>query len=38
VAFQASSEQKFVNFYADQYRALPAGLSNAEIYQALQSP
>ena len=38
VAFQASNEQKFVNFYVDQYRALPAGLSNAEIYQALQSP
>ena len=38
VAFQASSKQKFVNFYVDQYRALPAGLSNAEIYQALQSP
>jgi hypothetical protein len=38
VAFQASNEQKFVNFYVDQYRALPAGLSNVEIYQALQSP
>ena len=38
VAFQASSEQKFVNFYIDQYRALQSGLSNAEIYQALQSP
>ena len=38
VAFQASSEQKFVNFYIDQYRALQSGLSNAEIYRALQSP
>jgi len=38
VAFQASNEQKFVNFYIDQYRILPSGLSNAEIYQALQSP
>lgn len=38
IGFQVSSEQKFVNFYVDQYRALPAGLSNTEIYQALQSP
>ena len=38
IAFQINSEQKFVNFYIDQYRALPSGLSNAEIYQALQSP
>jgi len=38
VAFQANSEQKFLNFYVDQYRALPASLSNTEIYQALQSP
>lgn len=38
IALQVSSEQKFVNFYVDQYRALPAGMSNTEIYQALQSP
>ena len=36
--FRSASEQKFVNFYIDQYQALPAGLSNAEIYQALQTP
>jgi len=38
LAFQAGNEQQFVNFYIDRYRALPAGLSNAEIYQALQTP
>jgi len=38
VAFQKASEQKFANFYIDQYQALPSGLSNAEIYQALQAP
>ena len=36
--FRSGSEQKFVNFYLDQYQSLPAGLSNAEIYQALQTP
>jgi len=36
--FQSASEQKFLNFYIDQYQSLPAGLSNAEIYQALQTP
>ena len=36
--FQTGNEQKFVNFYIDQYQALPVGLSNAEIYQALQTP
>lgn len=36
IAFQSNGEQKFVNFYLDQYRALPEGLSSAEIYQALQ--
>ena len=36
--FRSGSEQKFVNFYIDRYQALPAGLSNAEIYQALQTP
>ena len=38
IAFQVSNEQKFVNFYIDQYRALSSGMSNAEIYQALQAP
>ena len=36
--FQTGSEQNFVNFYIDKYQVLPAGLSNAEIYQALQTP
>lgn len=36
--FQSDGEQKFVNFYIDQYRALSAGLSSAEIYQAFQIP
>jgi len=38
IAFQISSEQTVVNFYVDQYRALPAGISNTEIYPGLQSP
>ena len=36
IAFQSGNDQKFVNFYIDQYQALPSGLSGAEIYQALQ--
>ena len=35
--FQSNVEQTGINFYIDQYRALPAGLSSAEIYQALQA-
>lgn len=38
IAFQTGSEQKYINFYINQYQALPAGLNNAEIYQALQAP
>lgn len=38
MAFQIGSEQKLVNFYINQYQALPAGLSGAEIYQALRAP
>ncbi|MEO5887844.1 MAG: hypothetical protein ABIQ77_09285, partial [Anaerolineales bacterium] len=38
IAFQAGSDQKFVNFYIDQFQALPSGLSNTEIYQTLQTP
>lgn len=38
INFQSSADQMFVNFYIDQYRALLSGLSNAEIYQALQVP
>jgi hypothetical protein len=38
INFQSSDNQMFANFYIDQYQSLPSGLSNAEIYQALQSP
>ena len=38
IAFQAGSEQKFVNFYLNQYQILPSGLSDTEIYEALQTP
>jgi hypothetical protein len=38
ITFQSSTDQKIINFYIDQYQALPAGLSNAEIFQALQTP
>jgi hypothetical protein len=36
--FRSSNDQMFVNFYVNQYQSLPFGLSNAEIYQALQAP
>jgi len=38
IGFVSNGAQKFVNFYINQYEALPAGLSNSEIYQALQTP
>jgi hypothetical protein len=38
IVFQANGDQKVVNFYVNQYQALAAGLSNAEIYQALHIP
>jgi hypothetical protein len=38
IGFVSGSDQKFVNFYINQYQALPAGLSNSEIYRALQRP
>lgn len=38
VEFRSGSEHQFVNFYIDQYQALPDGLSTTEIYQALQTP
>jgi len=37
IIFQSNAEQTGVSFYIDQYEALPVGLSNAEIYQALQT-
>lgn len=36
--FEANGKRKAVNFYIDQYHALPAGLSASEIYQAFQAP
>jgi hypothetical protein len=36
--FQSGAEQAGFNFYIDQYHALAEGLSNREIYQALQAP
>jgi hypothetical protein len=38
MVFQSDGDQKIVNFYIHQYQALSSGLSNAEIYQALQVP
>ena len=38
LTFKAVIEQSGVNFHIDQYQGLPTGLSNAEIYQALQVP
>jgi hypothetical protein len=38
IMFQSDSDQIVINFYMNQYQALPSGLSNAEIYQALQAP
>jgi hypothetical protein len=37
IIFQSDSDQKVINFYINQYQALPSGLSNAEIYWALQA-
>lgn len=38
IIFQSNRDQKIVNFYVNQYQALGSGLSNSEIYQALQIP
>lgn len=37
VLFESNGQRAGVNFYIDQYQALPSGLTNAEIYQALQT-
>jgi len=37
IMFQSNGQQDGVGFYIDQYHDLPAGLSNAEIYQALKA-
>lgn len=38
MVFQSNGEEKRLQIYIDQYRALEPGLSSQEIYQALQSP
>lgn len=38
ITFQAGSDQKQAGFYINQYQELPTGLSNEEIYRALQTP
>jgi hypothetical protein len=38
IIFQSGSEQQGLNFYINQFQELPSGLSNAEIFQALQVP
>jgi hypothetical protein len=35
--FEAASAQAGVNFYIDPYQALPASLSNVQVYQSLQT-
>ena len=37
ILFQANAEKEAVTFYINQYHDLSAGLSNAEIYQALKN-
>lgn len=37
VIFESNGQRTGVNFYIDQYQALSSGLTNAEIYQALQT-
>jgi hypothetical protein len=36
--FQSNGDQQILNFYVNQYQALPSGLSNSEIYHALRVP
>jgi hypothetical protein len=38
MVFQSNGDQQILNFYVNQYQALPSGLSNSEIYQALKVP
>jgi hypothetical protein len=38
IVFQSATAQSKIIFDAYKYQALPAGLSNAEIYKALKSP
>jgi hypothetical protein len=38
ITFEAAGEQSVINFYIEQYQALPPGLSHVEIYQSLRTP
>jgi hypothetical protein len=38
IIFQSGDQNQGINFYVDQYQALPTRLSHAEIYQALNTP
>jgi len=38
ISFASNGDQKFVQFYVNQYQALPVGSDPAEIYKALQVP
>jgi hypothetical protein len=38
INLQTGEQNQDISFYIDQYQALPSGLSNAEIYQALKNP
>jgi hypothetical protein len=38
LVFQSGSEQQGINFYINRFQDLPAGLSHAQIFQALQAP
>ena len=37
IIFESNGERQSAGFYIDQYHALPAGLSHAEIYQTLKT-
>lgn len=37
ISFQSGADQTWVSFYINQYRSLPDGLSNGEIFQALKT-
>ena len=37
IVFQFGDQSRGVNFYVDQYQALPPGLGSAEIYRSLQT-
>lgn len=38
ISFRSGEEQQAISFYINQFQGLPDGLSNAEIFQELQTP